>query len=68
MSYSTRKKEDRDGTTAGCKEIKELLQGILINNVQSADKTALAMIKVTPAGCQSNEDRAVSVLIHRHQA
>ena len=65
---SIREKEDRDGTTAGRKEIRELLQGMLINNVQSADKTPLAMLKATAAGCQSNEDRAVTVLVHRHHA
>ena len=68
MKYKIREKEDREGPTAGCKEIKELLQGMLINIVQSADKTPLAMIKATAAGCQSDEDRAVTVMVHRHQA
>jgi len=66
--YSIKEKEDREGQTAGCKEIKDLLQGMLINNAQSADKTRLAMIRATAAGCQSNEDRAVTVMVHRHQA
>ena len=68
MTYKITEKEDREGTTAGCKEIKELLQGMLRNNVQSADKTPLAMIRATAAGCLSNEDKAVTVLVHRHQA
>ena len=54
MQYKIREKEDREGPTAGCKEIKELLQGMLINNVQSADKTPLAMIKATAAGCRAH--------------